>query len=109
MITEKYQRALIHNNTDNNSYSSWELVQHGTSQGSNLCPLFFLLIINDLPTVTSKNAKFVLHADDICIIITSPSSVEFSTKVNILIADINERFRSNLFSSNFDITRFLQF
>jgi len=42
------------------------------------------------------------------IIITCPSSVEFSTKVNTVFADIDEWFRSNL-SLNFNKTYFLQF
>jgi len=62
-----------------------------------------------MPTVTSNNAKFVLYTNDTSIIITSPSSVEFSNKVNTVFVDINEWFRSNLFSLNFDITHFLQF
>ena len=62
-----------------------------------------------MPTVTFKNAKFVLYTVDTSIIFISPSSVEFSTKVNTVFANSNEWFRSNLFSSNFDITNFLQF
>jgi hypothetical protein len=40
-LTERYQRVTIHNNANNNSYSSWELVKHGIPQGAILCPLFF--------------------------------------------------------------------
>jgi hypothetical protein len=59
--------------------------------------------------MTSKNVKLVFYADDISTIIICPSSVECSTKVNTLFADINESFRSNLLSLNFNKTRFLQF
>jgi len=75
---------------NNNSYSSWELVKHSIPQGSILGPLFFLLFINDLPIITSDNAKLVLYADDTSIIITSHSTTEFSTKVNTVFADVNE-------------------
>ena len=51
----------------------------------------------------------MFYADDTIIIITCPSSVEFSTKVNTVFADINEWFRSNLLSFNFNKTYFLQF
>jgi hypothetical protein len=40
-LTERYQRVTIHNNVNNNSYSSWELVKHGIPQGAVLGPLFF--------------------------------------------------------------------
>jgi hypothetical protein len=51
----------------------------------------------------------VLCTDDPGIIISSPSSVEFSAKVNTVLADINEFFRSILLSLNFNKTYFLQF
>jgi len=40
-LTERYKRVTIHNNANNNSYSSWELVKHGVLQGAILGPLFF--------------------------------------------------------------------
>jgi len=50
----------------------------------------YFLIINDLPTVTAKNSKLVLYADDTSLIITNPSSIEFANKLNIrLFQEIN--------------------
>jgi len=63
-LTERYQRVAIEDKTDTINYSNWELVKHGVPQGSILNPLFFLLCINDLPTVTAKSANLVLYADD---------------------------------------------
>ena len=68
-----------------------------------------LLFINDVTITTSKNAKLELYTDDNNIIITSPSSADFSTKDNTVFPDMNEWFRSNLLSLNFDKTHFLQF
>jgi hypothetical protein len=51
----------------------------------------------------------VLYADDTSLRITSPNAVEFSIKVNTVSADINEWFRSNLMSLNFENTHSLQF
>jgi len=36
-----------------------------------------------LPTVTAKNFKLVLYADDTSLIITNPSPLEFANKLNI--------------------------
>jgi hypothetical protein len=107
-LTKRYQRVVIPNNTKN-SYSDWDIVKHGVPQGSILGPLFFLLFINDLHLITSKKATLVLHADDTSLIITGSNPVEFSTKVKTVFADINEWFRSNLMSLNFDKPHFLQF
>jgi hypothetical protein len=43
-----------------------------------------------LPTVTAKNAKLVLYADDTSFIITNPSPIEFAQKLNKDFADVNE-------------------
>jgi len=73
-LKERYQRVLIDNrNTDNSSSSRWEAVKHGVPQSSNLGPLFLLCYMNDLPKITTKNAKLLSYADDTSIKVTSPS------------------------------------
>jgi len=90
-------------------YSSWELIKHGVPQGSILGPLLFLLYINDLPKVTAKNAKLVLYADDTSLIITSDSYTEYTIKLNNVLRDVQEWFRSNLLFLNLNKTTYLQF
>ena len=63
---------------------------------------FFLLYINDLPTVTAENAKLVLYADDTSFIITNPSPIEFADKLNKVLTNVNEWFRNNLLFLNFN-------
>ena len=46
-----------------NSLSDTETIKYGVSQGSVLCPLLFLLYINDLPNVC-RHDKVVLFAGD---------------------------------------------
>jgi hypothetical protein len=48
-LTERYQRVIIHNNANINSYSSWELVKHGVPQGAILGTLFFYYLYQICP------------------------------------------------------------
>jgi hypothetical protein len=89
-LTERYQRVALKDKTNTVNYSNWELVKHAVPQGSILSPLFFLLYINDLPTVTAKNAKLLLYADDTSLIITNHSPIGFDNKLNIIFANVNE-------------------
>jgi len=95
-LMDRFQRVAIMDKTNNINYSDWDIIKHGVQQGSILGPLLFLLYINDLPSITAKNAKLVLYADDTSCIITNPSLSEFAINVNKLLADINEWFRNNL-------------
>jgi hypothetical protein len=62
-----------------------------------------------LPKVTAKNAKLVLYADDNSFKITNPCPIEFANKLNKIFTDVNEWFRNNLLSLNFNKTTYLQF
>ena len=70
---------------------------------------FFLLYINDLPTVITGSAKLVLYADDNSFIITNPSPIEFADKLNKVFTNVNEWFRNNLLFLNFNKTTYSQF
>jgi len=106
-LTERYQRVALKDKANTVNCSNWELLKHEIPLGSIMGPLFFLLYINDLPTITSKNAKLMLYVDDASLIITNPSPIAFANKLNIVLA--NELFRENLLFPNFNKTTYLQF
>ena len=38
-----------------------------------------------MPTVTAKNSKLMLYADDTSLIITNPGPIEFANKLDIIL------------------------
>ena len=56
-INDRKQRVDL-----NGQHSKWASIEAGVSQGSILCPLLFLIYINDLPDNLISNSK--LFADD---------------------------------------------
>ena len=78
-------------------------------QGSILCPLLFLVYIDDLPKAKEHKAIPILFADDTSILITSPNNIQFQSDIKIMFGQLNEWFKANLLSLNFDKTYFVQF
>ena len=107
---DRYQSVLLNNGfSNNNTFSEWGKMKHGVPQGSIPGPLFFLLYTNDLPNIIADSSKPVLFADDTNIIIANPSPSKFKEDINNIIDNINDWFRSNSLSLNFDKTYILQF
>jgi len=98
----------------NNRLSEWDKINIGVPQGSILGPLFFLMYVNDLPSVipysvSNKNSSIVLFADDTGVIISEPCSMNFERKLNVVFQIMKERFSSNFLSLNFDKKYYKQF
>jgi len=109
-LSDRYQRVLTNNSTSNTTtFSEWGKIKHNVSQGSILGPLFFLIYVNDLLNRIADPSKPILFANDKSIIITNPSPSKFKEDINNIIDNINDWFRGNSLSLNFDKTYFLQF
>jgi len=81
-LENRHQRVKF-----NNKLSEWDKINIGVPQGSILGLLFFLIYINDLPsvipyTVSNKNSSTVLFADDTIVIISEPCLMNFEIKLN---------------------------
>jgi len=108
-LEDRYQSVKF-----NNKLSNWDKINIGGSQGSVLGPLFFLIYINDLPsiipcTTSNKNSSVILFEDDTSVIINEPCLTNFESNLNVVFRIINKWFNSNLLSLNLDKTYYIQF
>jgi hypothetical protein len=91
------------------TFSECGKIKHSVPEGSILGPLFFLISINDLLDIIAIPLKPILFADDTSITITNPSPSKFKEDINNIIDYINNWFRCNSLSLNFDKTYFVHF
>jgi len=103
----RYQNVALSHKKD--IESTWEKIRQGVPQGSILGPILFLIYINDLSNLTSTGTKILLYADDTSIIVTSPNLENFETKICNIFGDINNCFKANQLTLNYNKTSYLQF
>jgi hypothetical protein len=69
----------------------------------------FLLYINDLPNAINSKSKTVLFSDNTSIIITNPCPINYEHNITQIFKYINDWFKVNLLTLNFDKTYFIHF
>jgi len=72
------------------SYSEWDRINHGVTQGSILGPLLFPFYINDLPKIVQCSSKPSLFADDTSLIFSNPNYLDVKTTVNNVFSQLNK-------------------
>ena len=85
------------------------MIKSGVPQGSILGPLFFLLYINDLPKIITKNNSMVLFADDTSLLITGFNKLDLNININQTLCNLISWFNSNLLTLNFNKTLYMEF
>jgi hypothetical protein len=108
-LTGRHQKVTLNNNTNNNSSSKWEMIKNGVPQGSFLGPLFFLLYINYLPKIITKDNSMVLFADNTSLLITGFNKLDCNINITQSLHSIISWFNSNLLILNFDKTHYVEF
>jgi hypothetical protein len=108
-LTNKYQKVTLNKIDYNNNSSKWVRISFGVPQASILAPPFFLIYINDLPKIISKDSNIVLFADDTSIIITDTTKDDFKLHANKLFKDTSTWFNNNSLNLNFNKTHYLEF
>ena len=83
-------------------------VECGVPQGSVLGPLFFLIYVNDMVSV-SKELELVLFADDTNIFAKSSEPSELFKKVNRGLKELDKWFKCNKLTLNLKKTEYIYF
>jgi len=98
-LANRYQRTLLYNKDDNIITSGWPKVKHAVPQGLVLCPLLFLIFVNDIPrSVWGKSVPF-LCADDTSILLSHPNPSDFNDSINNVFI-LNYWFKQNCVITN---------
>ena len=102
-LSNRFQSVLY-----NNFESDYKEIKCGVPQGSILGPLFFLIYINDLPSV----CKFflpILFADDTNLLCTGENLNDIVKEINVEIDKIYYWVKANKLSLNVDKINFMSF
>ena len=102
-LSNRSQRVRIGDAT-----SDIERIKHGVPQGSILGPLLFLIYINDISNSTNA-FKFLLFADDTCLLLKNKDLKELENIANKELVNVKYWLMANKLSINEEKTQLLVF
>jgi hypothetical protein len=106
----RFQRIKLQVNVCNkNTYSNWGSVSHRVPEGSILCPLLFLIYVNDLALFLIRISSPIHFANDTSVIISNPHPLIFLNNVTEVLNKLKLWFNANLLFLNFSKTDFVKF
>ena len=102
-LEDRLQRDDTVSNVLHNAASTVQVkISHGIPQGSILGLLLFLIYVNNSPKILSNISLPVLFTDDMSVIITDFSPIDFQTNIKEVFEHLNNRFSSNSLLLNSD-------
>jgi hypothetical protein len=109
LANRKQKVCITANKFDQGTSSSWEEITNGVPQGSILGPFLFNIYLNDLPFGFQHEAKPVMYADDVSVILTASNEVALKTQMSRTLDFMIKWFPANGLSLNTDKTNIIQF
>ena len=94
---------------DSECYSAVEDINVGVPQGSVLCPLFFILYVNDIISCAESSVEFILFVDDTNIFIYATTSEELYRKVNKVLRQLKSYINANYLHVNLKKSKYIHF
>jgi hypothetical protein len=104
LANRKQKVCITADKFDQGTLSSWEEITNGIPQGSILGPLLFNIYLNDLPFGFQHEAKPVMYADDVSVILTASNEVALKTQMSLTLDFMIKWFTANGLSLNTDKT-----
>jgi len=91
----------------NDIWSMLLTTEYGVPQGSVLGPLLFIIYINDIVKICSKDCSIKIFADDTLIYVIGESSAEIERKLNVAFNVVEEWMNNNKLKMNAGKTKFM--